>query len=73
VNRCPACALPGVPGSGGWVTGSEADEERLIAAFTAGTSKRKLAERFGISESSVERLIRQHGASKPSPAPSASR
>jgi transposase len=29
--------------------------ERLIAAFTAGTSKQKLAERYGISESSVKR------------------
>jgi hypothetical protein len=44
----------------------EADMERLIAAFTAGTPKRKLAERYGISESSVKRLIRQHGASKAS-------
>jgi uncharacterized protein (DUF2235 family) len=45
---------------------SEADTEHLVAAFTAGTSKRKLAERYGISESSVKRLVRQHGASKPS-------
>jgi DNA invertase Pin-like site-specific DNA recombinase len=45
---------------------SEADRQRLIAAFTAGTSKRKLADRYGISESSVKRLIRQRGASKPS-------
>jgi hypothetical protein len=45
---------------------SEADTERLITAFAAGTSKRKLAERYGISERSVKRLIRQHGASKPS-------
>jgi len=45
---------------------SEADAGRLVAALTAGTSKRKLAERCGISESSVKRLIRQHGASKPS-------
>jgi len=44
---------------------SEIDTERLIATFTAGTSKRKLAERYGISESSVKRLIRQHDASKP--------
>lgn len=43
---------------------SDADQGRLIAAFTAGT-KRKLAERYGISESSVRRLIRQYGASKP--------
>lgn len=45
---------------------SEADAERLVADFATGTSKRKLAERYGISESSVKRLIRQHGASKPS-------
>jgi len=45
---------------------SEGDRERLVAAFTAGTSKRKLAECYGISESSVKRLIRQHGVSKPS-------
>ncbi len=32
--------------------------ERLIVAFTAGTSKRRLAEDYGISESSVKRLIR---------------
>ena len=34
-------------------------------AFTAGTWKRSLAERYGISESNVKRLIRQHGVSKP--------
>lgn len=45
---------------------SEADRERLIAAFAAGMSKRKLAGQYGISESSVKRLIRQRGASKPS-------
>jgi DNA-binding NarL/FixJ family response regulator len=50
---------------------SDTDQERLIAALTAGTSKRKLAERYGISESSVKRLIRRHGASKPSSGPSA--
>ena len=44
----------------------EADQEQLVVAFTAGTSKRKLAERYGISESSVKRLIRQHGVSKES-------
>jgi DNA invertase Pin-like site-specific DNA recombinase len=44
----------------------EAEIEELIGAFTAGMSKRKLAERYGISESSVKRLIRQHGASKQS-------
>lgn len=48
--------------------GGEAEMERLITALsTAGTSKRELAERYGISESSVKRLIRQqHGASDPS-------
>jgi hypothetical protein len=45
---------------------SEPDQKQLIADFTAGTSKRKLAERYGISESSIKRLIRQHGASKES-------
>jgi transcriptional regulator with XRE-family HTH domain len=40
---------------------SEADTERLVEAFTAGTSKRKLAERYGISKSSVKRLIRKRG------------
>jgi FixJ family two-component response regulator len=43
---------------------SGADTEQLIAAFRAGTPKRMLAERYGISESSVKRLIRQHGTSK---------
>jgi hypothetical protein len=45
---------------------SQADTEQLIAAFISGTSKRKLAERYDISESSVKRLIRQHAVSKPS-------
>ena len=39
---------------------------QLIVAFNAGILKRKLAERYGISESSVKRIIRQLGASKPS-------
>jgi hypothetical protein len=42
------------------------DTEQLVAAFTAGTSKRKLAEQYGISESNLKRLIHRHGASKPS-------
>jgi histidine ammonia-lyase len=42
---------------------SEADTEQLVAAFTADTSKRKLADRYGVSESSVKRLIRLNGAS----------
>ena len=40
--------------------------EQLVGAFQRGTSKRQLAERYGISESSVKRLIRLRGASKPS-------
>jgi len=42
---------------------ADADAEQPIVAFTAGTPKRQLAERYCISESSVKRLIRQHGAS----------
>jgi transposase len=39
---------------------------RGLVAFTAGTSKRSLAERYGISESNIKRLIRRRGASEPS-------
>ena len=38
---------------------SEADLRQLVADFQGGTAKRKLAERYGISESSVKRLIRR--------------
>jgi hypothetical protein len=65
----PAFSVRSTQTSSQWRVGdrlSEADTERLIAAFTAGTSKRKLAERYGISNSSVKRLVRRHGASKPS-------
>ena len=34
---------------------SEADQERLVSAFTAGTSRRKLAERYGITHTVVGR------------------
>jgi hypothetical protein len=44
----------------------EPDMTALVAVFEAGTVKRRLAEQYAISESSVKRLIRQHGASKPS-------
>jgi DNA-binding Lrp family transcriptional regulator len=40
------------------------DVEQLVVAFPVGTPKRELAERYGIRESSVKRLIRQLGASK---------
>lgn len=41
---------------------TEADVRRLVAAFEGGTPKWKLAEQYGISESSVKRLIRRHRA-----------
>lgn len=40
---------------------SEAEQQALIASFQAGTSKQKLAERYGIGMSSVKRLLREHG------------
>ena len=39
---------------------SETDRRMLIAAFTDGTPSWKLAERYGISGSSVKRLVRTH-------------
>jgi hypothetical protein len=45
---------------------SPAYREQLIVAFTTGTPKWKLAERYGISESSAKRIIRRHGVSKAS-------
>jgi DNA invertase Pin-like site-specific DNA recombinase len=42
------------------------DIGRLIAAFVSGTPKRQLAEQYGISESSVKRLLRRHDIRKPS-------
>jgi hypothetical protein len=65
----PTFSVRSTPSPRQWRVGdrlNEADVARLIADFTAGTSKRKLSEQYGISESSVKRLIRQHGASKPS-------
>ncbi len=56
-------------GSRQWRVGdqlSQDDRAQLLAAFTAGTPKRQLAEQYGISESSVKRLIRHDGAPKPS-------
>jgi Nucleotidyl transferase AbiEii toxin, Type IV TA system len=40
---------------------TDADIERLIAEFLAGTSKRELAGRYGISFSAVKALLRRHG------------
>jgi hypothetical protein len=51
----PAFSVRSTPSPRQWRVGdrvSEADTERLIAALTAGTSKHKLAERYGISEGS---------------------
>jgi hypothetical protein len=39
----------------------DADIEQLIVAFAAGTSKKKLAAQYGVSRSSVRRLIERHG------------
>jgi hypothetical protein len=36
------------------------DEQALAASFRAGTAKHQLAERYGISLSSVKRLLRKH-------------
>lgn len=38
----------------------DADVHQLVKAFESGTPKWKLAEQYGISESSVKRLIRRH-------------
>ncbi|HVI69250.1 MAG TPA: hypothetical protein VM581_02220 [Magnetospirillaceae bacterium] len=38
----------------------EAVVRKLVAQFQAGTPKWKLAEEFGISESSVKRVLRAH-------------
>lgn len=39
---------------------SEADMRLLVEAFESGTPKWKLAEQYGVSESSVKRLVRKH-------------
>jgi hypothetical protein len=43
---------------------SEADVRLLVTAFESGTPKWKLAEQYGISESSVKRLVRRHRAGR---------
>ena len=40
---------------------TDADIELLIAEFLAGTSKRVLAERYGIGLTSVKGILRKHG------------
>jgi hypothetical protein len=40
---------------------SEAQQRELVARFKAGTPKRVLAQEYGISESGVRYLLRQHG------------
>lgn len=45
---------------------SEDDIRQLISAFLGGTPKSKLAECYGISLSSVKRILRRHGISKQS-------
>lgn len=39
---------------------TKADVQRLVEAFQGGTPKWKLAEQYGISASSVQRLVRKH-------------
>jgi hypothetical protein len=39
---------------------SEADRRLLVQAFKGGTPKWKLAEQYGVSLSSVKRLLRKH-------------
>ena len=43
---------------------SEANLDELATSFRDGTSKHELAARYGISLSSVKRVLRQHGASR---------
>jgi predicted DNA binding protein len=43
---------------------ADADIRVLVAAFERGTPKWKLAEQYGISESSVKRLVRKHRAAQ---------
>lgn len=41
---------------------TETDVRLLVVAFEGGTPKWKLAEQYGVSESSVKRLLRRHRA-----------
>jgi hypothetical protein len=43
---------------------SPADIKTLVKSFLAGDTIRVLAERYGISTTSVKRLLREHGARK---------
>jgi len=45
---------------------TDADVRSLVVAFQSGTPKWKLAEQYGISESSVKRLVRKHRADRES-------
>jgi hypothetical protein len=44
----------------------DAEVEALIADFLAGTSKRELAERYGISFGGVKHFLRRHGVRRTS-------
>jgi hypothetical protein len=46
---------------------SDANIRLLVTAFEDGTPKWKLAEQYGISESSVKRLVRKHRAAQLQP------
>jgi DNA invertase Pin-like site-specific DNA recombinase len=41
---------------------TDEDVRRLLERYRSGVTARKLVEEFGISESSVKRLLRKHGA-----------
>jgi DNA invertase Pin-like site-specific DNA recombinase len=42
------------------------DEAEIVRLFMIGTAKTALAEKYGISESSVKRLLRKHGVRRTS-------
>lgn len=46
---------------------SPMDVKTLVASYLAGSSSRALAEQYGIGQTSVKRLLREHGARKQRP------
>ena len=44
---------------------SLADTEEIVKAFRTGTRRQQLAEEYGISVSSVKRVLARHGVKKP--------
>jgi hypothetical protein len=65
----PVDQLPSVDGSDpqAWRVSdrmSPEDSKALVTSYLAGSTIRVLAEQYGISGSSVKRLLREHGARK---------